>query len=170
MSVWSWNCQCAGSTETVQTMREVRRKHFPDIMFLMETKKKFQYMEWLRNELGYDKIFTVEPLGLSGGLAVLWKNSYDIEILSGDKRIIDLKVHCRSIVFFLTCVYGDPVRARRQDVWDWLVEIGMRRNEAWLLTGDFNELMSNDDKLWGAVREESTFWGFRNMAHDCKIR
>ena len=120
--------------------------------------------------MGYDKIFTVEPLGLSGGLAVLWKNSYDIEILSGDKRIIDMKLQCRSVVFFLSCVYGDPVRARRQDVWDRLVEVGMRRNEAWLLTGDFNELMSNEEKLGGAVRDESTFWGFRNMARDCKIR
>ena len=92
MSVWSWNCQDAGSTETVQTIREVRRKHFPDIMFLMETKQKFEYMLWLQKNLGYDKIYTVEPLGLSGGLAVLWKNSYDVEILSGDKRIIDMKV------------------------------------------------------------------------------
>lgn len=53
---------------------------------------------------------------------------------------------------------------------DRLTDIGVRRDEAWLLTGDFNELMSNDDKLGGAVREESTFWGFRNMALYCKIR
>lgn len=50
------------------------------------------------------------------------------------------------------------------------MEIGSRRDEAWLLTGDFNELMSNDDELGGAVRDESTFWGFMNMARDCKIK
>ena len=66
----------------------MRRKHFPDIMFLMETKQKLEYMVGLQKELGYDKIFIVEPLGLSGGLAVLWKNSYDIEILSGDNRLL----------------------------------------------------------------------------------
>ncbi|KAG2295020.1 hypothetical protein Bca52824_041689 [Brassica carinata] len=106
--------------------------------------------------LGYDGIYTVEPLGLSGGLAVFWKSSYGVEILSGDKRIIDLKV--------------SVLRERRQEVWDRLVEIGLRRNEPWLLAGDFNELMSNEDKLGGAVREESSFWDFRDMARSCKIR
>lgn len=120
--------------------------------------------------LGYDGIYTVEPLGLSGGLTVFWKNSYGDEVLSGDKRIIDLKITMRSMSFFLSCVYGDPVRERRQEVWDRLVEIGLRRNDAWLLAGDFNELMSNEDKLGGAVREESSFWDFRNMARSCKIR
>ncbi|CAN7047438.1 unnamed protein product [Brassica rapa subsp. trilocularis] len=35
---------------------------------------------------------------------------------------------------------------------------------AWILTGDFNELMSNEGKLGGAVRSEASFWDFRNMA------
>lgn len=170
MSVWCWNCRGTGGAETVQVIREVRRKYFPDIMFLMETKQKFSYISQLQKSLGYDKVYTVEPLGLSGGLAVFWKNSYDVEILSGDKRIIDMKVRCGPLAFFLSCVYGDPVRARRQDVWDRLVDIGLRSNEAWLLAGDFNELLSSDDKLDGAVREESTFWGIRNMVSSCKTR
>lgn len=129
-------------------------------------------MSGLQKELGYDKIFTVELIGLSSGLAVtvMWKDSYKVEVLSGDKRIIDLKVSYGSSSFFLTCVYGDPVRAHRQEVCDRLVDIGLHRDEAWIFTGDFNELMSNDENLGGAVREESTFWGFRNMAQSCKIR
>ncbi|KAF8087635.1 hypothetical protein N665_0573s0008 [Sinapis alba] len=104
----------------------------------METKQKFDYISGcLQKSLDYDKVFTVEPLGLNGGLAVFWKNSYDVEILSSDKRIIGMKVNFHSICFFLSCVYGDPVRVRWQDVWDRLVEIGLRRNEAWLLAGDF---------------------------------
>ncbi|KAF2536559.1 hypothetical protein F2Q68_00021033 [Brassica cretica] len=52
MSILCWNCQGAGSTETVQTIREVRRKFFPDIMFLMETKQQFGYISWLQKSLG----------------------------------------------------------------------------------------------------------------------
>lgn len=40
----------------------------------------------------------------------------------------------------------------------------------WLLAGDFNELMSNEEKLGGAIRDESTFWDFRNVAENCKIK
>lgn len=144
--------------------------YFPDFLFLMETKQKSGYMEKLKASLGYDNLLTVEPIGRSGGLAVMWKKSFIVDILSSDFRIIDLKVTMGSIPFYLTCVYGDPVRGRRKPVWDRLASIGLQRDDAWMLIGDFNELRSNEEKLGGAIREESTFWDFRNMADTCKIR
>lgn len=83
-------------------------------------------------------------MGLSGGLAVLWKDSYQI----------DLKVSCGSSSFFLTFVYGDLVQAKRREVWDRLVSIGLNRDEAWMLAGDFNELLSNDEMSGGAIRSD----------------
>lgn len=163
MSILCWNCQGAGSTETVQKIREYRRKYFPDFLFFMETKQKWEYVNGLRKSLGYDKVFTVEPEGLSGGLAVMWKDSYQVVVLSSDKRIIDLRISIGSTSFFLTLVYGDPVKARRREVWDRLTQIGLGRDDAWMLAGDFNELLSNDEKSGGAVREESSFWDFRDM-------
>lgn len=120
--------------------------------------------------MGYDRLITVEPEGLSGGLAVLCKDSYQVEVLSSDKRIIDLKVQLGSISFFLTCVYGDPVKTKRKEVWDRLVNISLRRDDAWLLAGDFNELVSNDEKSGGVIREESSFWDFRDMIQNCKLK
>lgn len=79
----------------------------------METKQKNGYMVGLQQILGYDKTISVEPIGLSGGLALMWKSNFDVAVLSCDKRIIDVKVTFCSISFFLTCVYGDPVRSKR---------------------------------------------------------
>ena len=70
MSIMSWNCQGAGSDETVQRLREMRKDHFPDFLFLSETKQKRAYMVGLQKEYGYDEVLTVEPVGLSGGLDV----------------------------------------------------------------------------------------------------
>lgn len=50
------------------------------------------------------------------------------------------------------------------------MDIGVCRDEPWLLLGDFNELMNNYEKEGGATRQESTFWDFRNMAQFCKIK
>lgn len=170
MSILSWNCQGAGSTETIQRLRDLRRVHFPDFMFLMETKQKNKFMGDLQKELGYDNLITVPPIGLSGGLAVMWKQCYNVSVLQEDKRIIDLQVGMGSLVFFITCVYGDPVKERRQAVWERLSDIGVRRNEPWLLVGDFNELLCNDEKVGGAIRCDSTFLDFRNMVDNCKIK
>lgn len=170
MSVLSWNCQGAGSTETIQRLREMRRVHFLDFIFLMETKQKDKFMIDTQRELGYDNLINVEPVGLSGGLAVMWKNCYSVAVLQQDKRIIDLQVGMGSMTFYLTCVYGDPVRERRQAVWERLCDIGLIRDDPWMLVGDFNELLSNDEKLGGAVRHDSTFWDFRNLVENCKTR
>lgn len=51
------------------------------------------------------------------------------------------------MIFFLSFVYGDPVRAMRCLVWEHLKSIGIHRNEAWVLVGDFSELMSISEKL-----------------------
>lgn len=94
----------------------------------METKQKSSYMEKLKTSLGYDNLLTVESIGRSEGLAIMWKRSYVVDILSSDYRIIDLKVTMGSLSFDLT-VYGDPVRDRSKLVWDHLSG-KMQRDEA----------------------------------------
>lgn len=64
-----------------------------------------------------------------------------------DSRVIDLKIKLGSIGFFISCVYGDTARALRHHVWDFLSQIGSGKDEAWLLIGDFNELMNNSEKI-----------------------
>ncbi|KAF8092230.1 hypothetical protein N665_0421s0018 [Sinapis alba] len=51
-----------------------------------------------------------------------------------------------------------------------LTDTGISRNDPWLLLGDFNELMSNREKQGGAVRSESSFWDFRNLVTNCKLK
>lgn len=51
-----------------------------------------------------------------------------------------------------------------------MTDIGLLRHEAWLLMCDLSELMSNDEKKGGAVRPDSSFWDFRNMAENCKLK
>jgi hypothetical protein len=42
----------------------------PTLVFLMETKMRNTKMQVLRNKLGYDDMFTMEPVGRSGGVAL----------------------------------------------------------------------------------------------------
>lgn len=87
-----------------------------------------------------------------------------------NKRVIDVKVKMGLLVFFISCVYDDLVKEHKKKVWDMLLDIGITRNDPWLLLGDFNELLGNDEKEGGAVRSESSFWDFRNFVENCKLR
>lgn len=109
-------------------------------------------------------------MGLSGGLAVFWRNSYEVEVMSASNRVIDTKVKQGNSVFYLTFVYGDPVRHKRRLVWNALQDIGLNRNDGLRIVGDFKEVMNNYEKLRGPYREEGSFIPFRSMVRTCIIK
>lgn len=43
------------------------------------------------------------------------------------------------------------------------MRIGEKREGAWILMDDFNEILNNEEKRGGVVRPESSFFPFREM-------
>lgn len=70
MSLISWNCQGFGASLTVKTLKEEVRKIRPQVVFLMETKQQWRYMENKRKALNFEEAWYVAPEGKSGGLAL----------------------------------------------------------------------------------------------------
>lgn len=51
-----------------------------------------------------------------------------------------------------------------------MTRIGIDREEAWCLVGDFNELMHSSETLGGPSREEASFYPFRTMVNSCRVQ
>ena len=67
----------------------------PNLVFLMETKKKNSYMEKIRCRLKFDNMFLVPRRNLSGGLALFWMNDLDLHIRTFSSHHIDVVVNPR---------------------------------------------------------------------------
>ena len=147
----------------------MRRSHFPDILFLMETKNSDAFIVQIQSWLGYDNFRTMEPDGLTGGLTIFLKSILDIEILFADKNLIDLKISNTSKVWFISCVYGNPASHLRPLVWERISRIGVVRKEPWCMIGDFNDILSNDEKRGGPLRVDSSFQPFRTFWATCDM-
>ncbi|CAE6157413.1 unnamed protein product [Arabidopsis arenosa] len=109
------------------------------------------------------------PQGRSGGLALMWKDNVRLSENFKDERLIDVHITNNNISFYLSCVYGHPSQSERHYLWDHLKHISLTRNDSWLLIGDFNEILSNSEKIGGPPREEWTFREFRNMVSSCDL-
>ena len=147
----------------------MRREHLPDIIFFMETKQGRDELVDLQVLLGYDRIMTVNPIDYSGGLALLWKNSVNISFKHVDKHLVDLEVQMGGETFFMSCIYGEPVRKNRPRLWERLSRIGAHRKEAWCMIGDFNEIRNNDEKLGGPRRSDKSLEPFNDMLSVCEM-
>ena len=74
-------------------------------MFLMETKRKDEDVFKMYRGTEFTNHFTIPPVGLSGGLALSWKDNVDVEILVPSANVIDTKVTYKFIMInpFLYC-------------------------------------------------------------------
>ena len=52
MSIMSWNCRVLSNPWSVQTLKKVIRKEYPNLVFLMETKLEKKDMKKVQEEIG----------------------------------------------------------------------------------------------------------------------
>lgn len=136
---------------------------FPDILFLMETKNNDEFVLNKTAWMSYSKSFLISPIGLSGGLALLWKDDIEIEVLTSSPNFIDTKVKFKNSMSYITFIYGAPQQENRARFWDHISSLGLNRDAAWLITGDLNDILENDEKVGGPPRCEGSFLSFRNF-------
>lgn len=164
LTLLSWNCQAIGSTLTIQRLREFKSRISPEIIFLMETKNEDETVLRRFRQSDYSNHFTVPPVGLSGGLSLSWKDSVSIDIMFSSPNIIDTHISRDQRSMFVSFIYGAPQAHERASFWNQLSEIGVDRDEeAWLIVGDFNDLLNNSEKVGGSLRWEGSFLAFRSF-------
>ncbi|CAL9232043.1 unnamed protein product [Arabidopsis halleri] len=107
--------------------------------------------------------FSVPPQGLSGGLALFWKDSVELSVLSSSLNYIDTSLTYHGKLSNITLIYGEPQQDLRNVFWDNLSLLFAERDTTWLITGDLNDLLDNSEKRGGPSRCESSFIPFRNF-------
>ena len=114
----------------------------------METKlEEDKGFEVLRR-CGFQNGLEDPRVGLSGGLLLGWMLEHNLQIQHSSKNMIhanllDHKGTPLSITFF----YGHPELAKRKEVWLELLQIRQIALPNWLCIGDFNQVLTDEDKF-----------------------
>uniref|UniRef100_A0A803P8Z3 RNase H type-1 domain-containing protein n=1 Tax=Cannabis sativa TaxID=3483 RepID=A0A803P8Z3_CANSA len=94
----------------------------------------------------------------------------DIETLVSDFEDSSFSNDSRCPSFHFTGFYGVPDATNRSASWTLLRRLGdVAPLQPWLTIGDFNEILSNNDKLGGALRRESQMDAFRTTLDGCSL-
>ncbi|KAL0408431.1 UNVERIFIED_CONTAM: putative mitochondrial protein [Sesamum radiatum] len=153
MIVMSWNCQGIGAPWTVQSLRDMVRSFNPDLVFLMETKCNSRRFDTIKRMIDMHGL-TVDPVGRSGGLALLWKKSVIVSIQSYSNRHIDASVQIddQQQTWRFSGIYGEPETSNRKKTWELLARLKAQAIRPWLCIGDFNEILDDSEKDGGNTR------------------
>ena len=85
----------------------------------------------------------------SGGLALLWKEGFDVWLKSCSNTHIDVVV-CEgngAQPWRATGFYGHPDSGMRPISWKLLESLKSQCHMPWIVFGDFNEILNSDEKL-----------------------
>ncbi|KAL0386175.1 UNVERIFIED_CONTAM: putative mitochondrial protein [Sesamum radiatum] len=140
----------SGSVPTVRKLSECIRKWRPQLVFLSETKCGNARFERVRDRLNMFGI-CVPAEGRSGGLALLWEKEVVVQLLSYSIHHIDVHIldGNSSTNWKFTGFYGEPDASRRRGVWEKLVCLSNQSDALWLCAGDFNEVLTQEEKTGG---------------------
>uniref|UniRef100_A0A803PL05 Reverse transcriptase domain-containing protein n=1 Tax=Cannabis sativa TaxID=3483 RepID=A0A803PL05_CANSA len=142
----------------------------PKYVFLCETLCKHDSIERLKVSLGFEGLLTVDAVGRSGGLALLWKVRDEIQVLEYSSHHIDVSVHAGDKpTWRLTGCYGEPNRNNRVQTWTLLRNLSVKYDLPWCVIGDLNNVTSQEDKKGGNAYPDWLINGFNQALSDCHL-
>lgn len=161
-----WNCRGLGRAAAIRHLRSLISSHQPDFIFLSETKCNSSFdMSSLSISLSFDRVEFVPSRGTAGGLVLMWHDVVNLTVIFSNENIINCVIQEDSDIpdWQFTCLYDPPVPGLRAQFWDSLADIGTAFTGPWNIIGDFNALLSQDDKKGGRAVSQSSNGGFRHL-------
>ncbi|KAI9174746.1 hypothetical protein LWI28_022207 [Acer negundo] len=138
----------------------------PRLVFLSETHKKQKDVCSVKGRLGFE----VDCIGSGGGLMLFWKDCKEVTVKSYNKGYIDAVTKDEGgMVWRFTSFYGNPNHSLRNHSWTLLISLGGMSRLSWFVAGDFNEILSWDEKQCGLVRSNGAISAFSEVVDDCSM-
>ncbi|KAH7846943.1 hypothetical protein Vadar_019991 [Vaccinium darrowii] len=115
-----------------------------------------------------DCIQVVDPVGIAGGLAVLWKQDLNVRLIRRSSFFIEVVIinDVTGREWHLINLYANSIDRVRKEQWAELKRHRQQTVGDWVLWGDFNDLLWDDEKRGGRQREVWALRAFREFVTD----
>lgn len=151
MKVISWNCRGAGSSPFCRNVHKLIFDYKLDILILLETRVPSNRAVQVSNFGNFEEFVCVEAKGYSGGIWIFWRTrTVNLELLTLNDQVISIGVvPGQKIEWVSTAMYVSPLEKYRKERWNYLGQIGPHIQLPWLLLGDFNQVLYEEEKVGG---------------------
>lgn len=102
---------------------------------------------------------------------IFWSSTLNCNVYASEDQMVTCKIsdNHRSIVYYLSVVYAKSRSARREDIWGYMRAFASPSNSPWAVCGDFNSILSAEEKLGGKAHRLSKSIPFMECLLDCGL-
>lgn len=147
-----WTCQGDASSKFSAILHNMLLYHKSNILVLLETRISGKKVDDIIRSTRFDYSFKVEAKGFSRGIWVLWKENLRVNVIAVSDQVVHYycskKGANHSILF--TTVYASPNTSKHKLLWDYIASLRPQVSISWILEGDFNAIISSDERKGGA--------------------
>jgi hypothetical protein len=172
MKILLWNCRGAGNPNFRRNFATLMRYHHPAIVVLVETCISGQCAASVSMALGFDRVIRSDVMGFSGGIWLLWNSAQvQLDVLTVSNQFIHASVQVNSSNSFwiFYAIYASPSFESRLELWDHLASYAATHSLPWLVAGNFNEILSSNEKFNTTPASQRRMSTFRNCLNTCNL-
>ncbi|GFS32294.1 hypothetical protein Acr_00g0021820 [Actinidia rufa] len=170
MIISSWNIRGLNSPLKQNGVLKHLRKAKPAIIGLIETKLNKQSLDsFAKNKLWNWKMvdnFCHHP---NGRILVIWNEELvALDTLETSDQAIHSQATCKSsgITFSISFIYAFNSSAGRRSLWENLCRFSSAHHNPWILLGDFNNVLSIEERANGQPVTMSEIREFKDCCYD----
>ncbi|KAF7135314.1 hypothetical protein RHSIM_Rhsim08G0091800 [Rhododendron simsii] len=163
--------QGLGRALTTNQLKELCRIHSPQLIFLSETKNQLCRVDFIRTFVGMDNVLVVDPSGIAGGLAILWKRGMNVSLVRRSSFFIEVLIKDveSNHEWHLINLYASSIDSVRKSQWEDLLRYRQQSTGDWVLWEDFNDILWTDEKKGGRKREIWSLRVFRDFVNSLGV-
>ena len=138
----------------------------------METKLGGNRAKEISAKLPFDGAIHTETIGLSGGLWLLWNDDkVSVEELAKTEQEIhiEVKVYASNLSWIFFAIYASPRNEDRCVLWNNLTKVTELHNKLWVMAGNFNEPLLDEDKFGGMGVNVNRSLAFKDCLDSCNM-
>ena len=142
------------------------------MMIITETQVGGNKAKEITDRLSFDGAAHADTVGYAGGIWVLQNTEVmDVPILASIEQEIPaaIKVHSSNLSWLITVIYASLRYRERHILWDNLNQVATLHNLPWLVLGDFNEILSSENKLGGRPINIHRAMVFQQCLNSCNL-
>ncbi|KAJ4840446.1 hypothetical protein Tsubulata_016701 [Turnera subulata] len=151
-------------------MKELQREYKPTVVIVVEPRISGARANRVIRKLGFTHSHRVDARGFAGGVWVLWNERVtSVSVLHCHTQFIHMKVNFQGLSFLLTAVYGSPQEQWRRFLWRNIEALATQITEPWILAGDFNAILTGDERQDRWRRNGVGNYQFLNCVNEAQL-